>query len=588
MNGTCLRPSYVIMMLLVVSACMPEDRKAVQQPTPLPAVDQTPLAQSPKLQASADAGEEGDVAEIRPRHRHLGRVSNQVVADLAPFPVQQGAFVAVHDPHIVPPMPLPSVSGERYEAAGTHPVKLVSSDPVSTFSIDVDTAAYANLRRFLKNGTRPPVDAIRIEELINYFAYAYAPPADADQPFATDIALFSAPWDSGKQLLRIGIKGYDIMDAERPRANLVFLVDTSGSMASTDKLPLLKRSLRLLVEEMRSDDRIAIVAYAGRAGVVLEPTDGAEKATIIRAIEEFSAGGSTAGADGIREAYRLAEAGFDEQAVNRVILATDGDFNVGISDADRLEDIIAAKRASGVYLSVMGFGRGNLNDRLMQRLAQFGNGNASYIDGLMEARKVLVDELGSTLYPIANDVKIQIEFNPKMVAEYRLIGYETRMLKQEDFNNDRVDAGEIGSGHAVTALYEITPPNSPSRLVDDLRYGVRPASLSNAADKTDEVAWLRLRYKLPGEDNSRLVEQPVLAAASTAFDEAPGEARFAVAVAGFGEILRQSHHVETFDLDAVLEIASSARGEDVFGYRGEFLQLVRLAKTVIMLDAEGG
>jgi Ca-activated chloride channel family protein len=584
--------SFLIVTGLVAAACSPDDYAADQRQTAKSQASdeinkETSLAQTRTTTPEADAKEEpstGTPLEFRPPDHG----SNRVLADLAIAPMEPSTLARAREAHIVPPFPQPLTERERYADADPNPVKLVSREPVSTFSIDVDTASYANLRRFLKDGTRPPVDAVRVEELINYFDYAYELPVDADKPFSTHIALFDSPWDEGKQLLRIGLKGYDIQDTERPRANLVFLVDTSGSMSSPDKLPLLKRSFRLLVEEMGDDDRIAIVAYAGSAGVVLEPTKGAEKAKIIRAIEAFSAGGSTAGAEGIREAYRLAEAGFDDGAVNRVILATDGDFNVGISDPDRLEDFIATKRESDVYLSILGFGRGNLNDLLMQRLAQAGNGNASYIDSLMEARKVLVDERGSILFPIADDVKIQIEFNPKKVAEYRLIGYETRMLKQEDFNNDRVDAGEIGSGHTVTALYEITPPDSPSRLVDDLRYGVRKASVVNAADGADEVAWLRLRYKRPGEDDSHLIEQAVPADAATSFSQAPEEARFAAAVAGFGEVLRRSAHVGTFDLDAVLAIAGSARGEDPFGYRSEFLQLVRLAKTAHALDAGGG
>ncbi len=588
MSRSCLGLSCLVVTLLVAGGCVPEDRTVDQRQTKKPAADEKPLAQIPKPTVPAEADEESDVAEMRLRVLPPDQPSNQVLADLAIAPMGKGAFALAHESYVVPSVPGTSTSHERYEDADPNPVKLVSREPVSTFSIDVDTAAYANVRRFLKDGMRPPVNAVRVEELINYFDYDYASPGNADHPFATHIALFDTPWDAGKQLLRIGIKGYDIEENERPRANLVFLVDTSGSMASQDKLPLLKRSLRLLVEDMRDDDRIAIVAYAGSAGAVLEPTSGAEKAKIIRAIEDFSADGSTAGADGIREAYRLAEAGFDADAVNRVILATDGDFNVGISDPGRLEDVIAAKRESDVYLSVLGFGRGNLNDLLMQRLAQAGNGNASYIDSLMEARKVLVDEMGSTLFPIADDVKIQIEFNPKKVAEYRLIGYETRMLKQEDFNNDRVDAGEIGSGHTVTALYEITSPQSPSRLVDDLRYGIQPASVASAADDEDEVAWLRLRYKRPGDDDSRMIELPVPAGMATPFDQAPEEARFAAAVAGFGEILRQSPYSGTFDLDAVLAIAGSARGDDPLGYRSEFLQLVRLAKTANVLDAGDG
>lgn len=489
----------------------------------------------------------------------------------------------------VPHHPAPTFEDrERYPDAAQSSIKLASDEPVSTFSIDVDTAAYANVRRFLEDGQRPPVDAVRVEELINYFDYDYASPDGVDHPFAADIALFTSPWDSGSQLLRIGIKGYEIDRTERPRANLVFLVDTSGSMDRPDKLPLLQRSLRLLVDQMRDDDRIAIVTYAGSAGVVLEPTEAVERAKINRAIEGFHAGGGTAGVAGIRQAYRLAEAGFDETAVNRVILATDGDFNVGISDPERLEDFIAGKRASGVYLSILGFGRGNLNDLLMQKLAQSGNGNASYIDGLMEARKVLVDEMGSTLFPIADDVKIQVEFNPKRVAEYRLIGYETRMIRREDFNNDKIDAGEIGSGHRVTALYEVTAPGSPSRLVDGLRYGVAPASLDQSSGEADEIAWLRLRYKRPGEDQSQLIERPIRAGMATDFEGASSDARFASAVAAFGEILRQSPHVGTYGLDEVLEVARTARGDDPFGYRSEFLRLIQLAKSAEALHVGDG
>ncbi|MGI9434090.1 MAG: vWA domain-containing protein [Geminicoccaceae bacterium] len=470
---------------------------------------------------------------------------------------------------------------ERYQDIASNAVKLVSEEPVSTFSIDVDTAAYSNVRRFLKDGVLPPVDAVRIEELLNYFDYAYPTPDSAENPFAADIALFQSPWDEGSQLLRIGLKGYALAAESRPKANLVFLVDTSGSMDSPDKLPLLKRSFRLLVDQLDDQDQIAIVAYAGSAGVVLEPTSGRDRAKILDAIDRFHAGGSTAGAEGIRQAYQLAEAGFDEKSINRVILATDGDFNVGVSDPGRLEDFISAKRDSGIYLSILGFGQGNLNDLLMQKLAQAGNGNASYIDSLMEARKVLVDEMGSTLFPIANDVKIQIEFNPEMVAEYRLIGYETRMLARQDFNNDKIDAGEIGSGHTVTALYEITAPGSPSRLVDDLRYGVRKAAVSK--EDRGELAWLRMRYKRPGESESLLMERPVTAESATSFEQAPTEAKFAAAVAGFGQLLRQDPHVQDFTFENVRRIAGEARGDDQFGYRSEFLQLIKLAESAMAL-----
>ena len=521
-------------------------------------------------------------------------ISPKTIQPLSTMSVADVAMGRAHAPgnvsgaeHFLPRHLPQAEDRERYDDVDPNPVKLVSAEPVSTFSIDVDTASYANVRRFLEDGALPPLDAVRIEEMINYFDYQYPPSAGADQPFATDVALFTSPWDAGSQLLRIGIKGVEIEKGERPRTNLVFLVDTSGSMSSSDKLPLLQRSLGMLVDEMGPEDRIAIVAYAGSAGVVLEPTPGSEKAKIMRAIDGFQAGGSTAGGEGIDLAYRLAEANFDEEAVNRVILATDGDFNVGISDPGRLEDFIAGERESGVYLSILGFGRGNLNDHLMQKLAQAGNGNASYIDSLMEARKVLVDEAGSTLFPIADDVKIQIEFNPEKVAEYRLIGYETRMLSRENFNNDQIDAGEIGSGHTVTALYEITPVGSASRLVDNLRY-VKPATAVKPVGAAGEVAWLRLRYKHPGEDESQLIEQPVLADAATEFEAAPEEARFAAAVAAFGQILRQSPHIEDIDMDVVLEIAGAARGSDPFGYRAEFLQLVRLAKSARALAPANG
>lgn len=478
---------------------------------------------------------------------------------------------------------LPSgTSNERYGDFADNPVKLVSEEPVSTFSIDVDTASYAVVRRYLNDGLLPPRDAVRTEELINYFDYDYALPDSPDAPFRADLALFDTPWDSGTQLLRIGLQGYDIPVETRPAANLVFLVDTSGSMSSPDKLPLLQQSLRMLVEQMDEDDRIAIVAYAGSAGTVLEPTNGSERQKILAALERFQAGGSTAGAEGIRQAYALAEASFAEAAVNRVVLATDGDFNVGISDPERLEDFVAAKRESGVYLSVLGFGRGNYNDRLMQTLAQAGNGNAAYIDNLMEARKVLVEELSSTLFTIADDVKIQVEFNPAYVAEYRLIGYETRLLAREDFNNDQVDAGEVGSGHEVTVLYELTPLGSDSRLIDDLRYG--PTSTAQGIEN-GEVALVRLRYKLPGQSTSTLTEKPVLAASHSPFDAAPEEARFAAAVAGFGQILRGAIHTQAFTFEDVAAAARTSRGEDRFGYRAEFLRLLELAKSARAMEA---
>ncbi|MCG6894618.1 MAG: VWA domain-containing protein [Desulfobacteraceae bacterium] len=468
------------------------------------------------------------------------------------------------------------VGRDRFETTKTNPIKVVTEDPVSTFSIDVDTASYAFVRRALQNGHLPPRDAVRTEELINYFDYDYPVPTDRTAPFLPTLSVFPTPWNPDTMLLHIGIKGYDILPAQKPRCNLVFLVDVSGSMKSADKLPLLKNALRMLVENLSDEDRVSIVVYAGAAGTVLEPTPADEKGKILAALDRLTAGGSTAGGEGIRQAYALAESAFDPDGINRVILATDGDFNVGIRDPEVLKNFVERKRETGVYLSVLGFGQGNYNDALMQKLAQNGNGNAAYIDTLNEARKVLVDEAASTLFPIATDVKIQVEFNPAAVAEYRLIGYETRMLRREDFNNDAVDAGDVGAGHSVTAIYEIAPVGSAGRLVDDLRY----SPSGSAAAPAEEMAYLKIRYKLPGESTSRLIE--------TAVDRdrvyktarrAPAEARFAAAVAAFGQLLRGDPYLKDFRWQEVEALARSARGEDRFGYRSEFLQLLRLAQS---------
>jgi len=472
---------------------------------------------------------------------------------------------------------------DRFEAFDPNPVKVAAEEPVSTFSIDVDTAAYAFMRASLNRGVLPPPDAVRVEELINYFAYDYAPPASPETPFATHVSLMPTPWNAATRLLHIGIKGYALAPETRPPANLVFLIDTSDSMDSPDKLPLLVNSFRLLLDALAPEDRVAIVVYAGSAGTVLEPTPVAERGRIAAALESLGAGGSTAGAEGIRQAYLLAERAFVEGGVNRVILATDGDFNVGITDADALEGYIARKRESGVFLSVLGFGMGNYNDALMQRLAQKGNGNAAYIDTLSEARKVLVEEATSTLFPIARDVKIQVEFNPALVSEYRLIGYETRMLAREDFRNDKVDAGEIGAGHSVTALYEITPVGSGAERIAPLRYGAEEAA--PGAGHADEIATVAIRYKLPGAGTSTEIARYVAAgdAVESAAD-APAEVRFAAAVAAFGQLLRGGRYTGDYGYEDVLADASAARGADPFGYRSEFLNLVRLAGSAAAME----
>jgi len=472
---------------------------------------------------------------------------------------------------------------DKFSDITPNPLKVVTEDPVSTFSIDVDTASYAFARKALNNGVLPQKDAVRVEEMVNYFDYGYQAPENREQPFKANVSVMPTPWNSNTKLLRIGIKGFELPKTEAPKANLVFLVDTSGSMNAPDKLPLLLNSFKLLLSSLKPDDTVAIVTYAGSAGTVLEPTRVADRNKILSALERLNAGGSTAGAEGIRQAYQLAERQIDKDGVNRVILATDGDFNVGISDTGELKSFIERKRASGVTLSVLGFGRGNYNDELMQALAQNGNGNAAYIDTLNEARKVLVEEAGSTLFTIARDVKLQLEFNPATVSEYRLIGYETRLLNREDFNNDKIDAGDIGAGHTVTALYEITPAGAEGRLVDDLRYQSEPAKPGGGS--ADEYAFMKIRYKLPGSDTSTLISAPVTRDAETAsIESASRDDRFAASVAAFGQVLRGGRHTGSFSYDDVVSLAQSAKGEDRFGYRAEFINLVRLARSAAALE----
>jgi Ca-activated chloride channel family protein len=497
-----------------------------------------------------------------------------------------GASSPASHPHMPPyfprrpPVVVPGV--DRFPEKQPNGVVSVAEQPVSTFSVDVDTASYAFVRRVLGAGRLPAPEAVRVEEMVNYFPYAYPAPESRQQPFRVTATVMPSAWNAENQLLHIAIRGYDIAHAERPRANVVLLIDTSGSMQPNDRLPLLQQGFRLFAQQLRDDDRVAIVTYAGQAQIALDPTTGKEKHKIIEAIDNLRAAGSTAGGDGLRRAYALAERHFDKQAVNRVILATDGDFNVGITDPKELERFIAAKRKTGIYLSILGVGMGNLNDALMQRLAQAGNGNAAYIDSLLEARKAMSEELSSTMFPIADDVKIQVEFNPALVAEYRLIGYETRMLRREDFNNDKVDAGDIGAGHRVTAIYELTPAGVKRRQNDPLRYqSERDPAAPAASGRTDEMAFVKLRYKLPGEATSRLIEQAVRAAEALAkIDAAPSEQRFAVAVAAFGQRLRGEGALDGYAYERIAELANAARGADPEGYRAEFVRLVRMAETL--------
>nr|WP_294809917.1 VWA domain-containing protein [uncultured Sphingomonas sp.] len=485
--------------------------------------------------------------------------------------------------------PLPGyyqdVGRDKFTAVAENPFKVAREEPVSTFSIDVDTASYSFVRASLNGNVLPQPAAVRTEEMINYFPYDYAGARSADQPFSTNVAVFPSPWTEGRKLVRIGIRGYEIQRATRPRANLVFLIDTSGSMNAPNKLPLVKQSLSMLLDQLSGDDRVAIVTYAGSAGTELEPTPASQKGKILAALDRLGAGGSTAGAEGIRQAYALAEQNLDPQGVNRVILATDGDFNVGITNQEELKGFVERERGKGVFLSVLGFGMGNYNDALMQTLAQNGNGAAAYIDTVSEARKTLVDEATSTLFPIAKDVKIQVEFNPATVAEYRLIGYETRMLAREDFDNDKVDAGDVGSGQTVTALYEVVPVGGP-RAIGDLRYST-PAAQPRT-NLGSEYGFVKIRYKTPKANTSRLISTPINRAVEVArFEDAPRDARFATGVAGFAELLRGGKYSGTMSYDDVLRIALAARGDDGFGYRSEFVQLVRQAKTAASLARVG-
>lgn len=467
---------------------------------------------------------------------------------------------------------------ERYQHTEDNPLRRTDEHPVSTFSVDVDTGSYANVRRFLRSGRLPPGDAVRVEEMVNYFDYDYAAPEDRTRPFRVSTEVARTPWNEQTYLLRVGIRGYDIERSERPAANLVFLVDVSGSMNDPAKLPLVIASLRMLTQQLAARDRISIVVYAGRSGVVLEPTPGNDKDRIIAALERLRAGGSTAGASGIRLAYSMARQAFIEEGINRVILATDGDFNVGVTDNDALQDMVERNRESGITLTTLGFGTGNYNEHLMERIADIGNGNYAYIDTVEEARRVLVQEMSSTLFTIAQDVKVQLEFNPRVIAEYRLVGYENRMLRREDFRNDRVDAGDIGAGHTVTALYEVTLVGSDGRRIRDLRYGGRNA---DGGEERGEFAHLRLRYKLPGESESRLIERPLMTRAIERADGYGGaDMRFAAAVAAYGQLLRGGRYMEEFGFGDVRRLARRGVGDDPGGYRAGFLRLVDLAETL--------
>ncbi len=567
------RLAAAVAALVVVSACSSVNRQAppVEASATLPLPEQDAAVLPPPPPAAAAPAYEA----------MQSRVAEQ----------RAGMAMAKARPLMMPPpQPMQPEAREQYGKLDANPVQRVAEVPVSTFSVDVDTGSYANVRRFLRDGQLPPRDAVRAEELINYLDYGYATPRDRDTPFGVITEIGPTPWNARTHLLHIGIQGW-MPQGERPASNLVFLVDVSGSMQSDDKLPLVQSSLKLLTAKLRRQDRISIVTYSGDTRVALEPTSGDQRERIVAAIDALSAGGGTNGGAGLELAYSMARQGYIEGGVNRVLMATDGDFNVGTTSFDALLERVEQQRKSGIALTTLGYGTGNYNEQLMERVADAGDGNYAYIDSLAEAQKVLVREAEATLTTIARDVKIQIEFNPAQVAEYRLIGYENRQLRREDFANDKVDAGDIGAGHRVTALYEIALVGEGGERVEPLRYGSAAAA---AVAKNGELAHLRLRYKRPGDGlaaSSRLIERALtrqgietnLAATSTAF-------RLSAAVAGFGQLLRGSEYLQAFDYTGVESLARAARGRDDNGEVGEFLQLVQLARgltpTVGSRDAD--
>jgi len=522
----------------------------------------------------------------------IGAIKEEIYADTSPdlnyslkvaIPSKSVSTISFNN-YYIPYTGTPNQTNtETYSAITSNDFKHAKDEPLSTVSIDVDTASYTNVRRYLNTACLPPKNAVRIEEMVNYFSYDYPQPTNND-PFSITTELSSAPWNKDHQLLHVGIQGKQLDLSKAPSSNLVFLIDTSGSMQ--DDLDLVKDSLKMLVEQLRATDKIAIVTYSGYASLALPSTSGANKELIVNAIDSLKAGGSTAGGEGIQQAYRIAKQNFIHGGNNRIMLATDGDFNVGVSTVKELEDFIISKRDDHVFLSVLGFGRGNYQDDNMETLADIGNGNYAYIDNLLEAKKVLVKEMDGTLYTIAKDVKIQIEFNPEKVKSYRLIGYENRKLNKEDFNDDKKDAGELGAGHTVTALYEIIPANASGidSNVDELKY--QTTTSNQAAMNSNELVNVKLRYKEPTSSISQLIVKPVVDN-KVAFAQSSNNFRFSSAVAGFGMLLRDSKFKGDISYQAVIDIAKHAKGKDLEGYRSEFVQLVEKAEMVDKMRKKG-
>ncbi len=513
------------------------------------------------------SGKAPGVIRIRGISTLSGKVKRAKTEDSAMGPVYQYEAMPLQDTR------QPEFNTEEYDAIHENIFHDALRNPLSTFSIDVDAASYSNMRRFIQNGQRPPKDAVRIEEMINYFDYQYQQPKGED-PFSINTEIAAAPWNEKHKLVHIGLQGKNIPKENLPPSNLVFLIDVSGSMDEPTKLPLLKSSFRLLVEQLRAQDRIAIVVYAGAAGLVLPSTPGNEKQKILEALDRLEAGGSTAGGEGIKLAYATAKQNFQPNGNNRVILATDGDFNVGESSNASMERLIEEKRKDGVFLTVLGFGMGNYKDSKMEVLADKGNGNYMYIDSILEAQKALVNEFGGTLFTIAKDVKLQIEFNPSKVKAYRLIGYENRMLKSEDFNNDKKDAGELGSGHSVTALYEIIPVGVESQFykIDELKY--QTVKIEKSSKTSEELMTVKFRYKKPDEDVSKLIVH-TLNDSDINLSKTSENFRWSASVAAFGMILRESEFLNGFTYDQIHHLAAGAKGEDKEGYRIEFINMIK-------------
>ncbi len=573
-----MKRQYLAMMIslvLVQSACSYKEsaHQTTELPTPTPQSSNEVKEEQAVLAADDFAASTQEVANLAKADKAIAPAAKVKMAErkmmMGSGYAVGGAMAAAPVVVMADSIAMPREERDKFENFKDNPIKQVANDPVSTFSLDVDTGSYALVRQWLKQGRLPASDAVRTEELINYFSYDY-PKTKSEHPFAVNTELTTAPWQPDHYLLRIGVQAQDGNAQQMPPANLVFLVDVSGSMDEPNKLPLVISSLQMLTQQIRPQDKVSLVVYAGRTEVVLEPTN--NKADILAALGRLQAGGSTAGASALELAYKMARKGYIKEGINRILLATDGDFNVGVTSTEQIKDMVKRERETGITLSTLGFGQGNFNDAMMEQIADVGNGNYSYIDSVSEARKVLVDELSSTFNTVAKDVKVQVEFNPQQVSEYRLIGYENRQLNREDFNNDKVDAGDVGAGKSVTAIYEITPKNATSS-VDPLRYQAEKIA---TAKPTPELAFLKIRYKQPSAKTSTLLTQPlILPKTVTPFANASNDHRFATAVAGFGQLLRQSTNMGNLSYGQVLQMAQQAKGVDKMGIRAEFIQLVQ-------------